>query len=253
MNKYLDLWNKKNEYVSKLEPKLAEAKEEERVLNKEETKLNETRFNSERELQELGKYEEEKQQEYDSIVYYFFPKAIQTDSQFAISSSLKNGIVVLYNGTTAKIGLPKDKTYFLPTSYVGEDGNQITIPYLSTSNEVKLVVTGTDCDVSSNSNSFIFVMKDNEVGKKKVKLTANVYRISDNEKLACEEFYLSYERKQMPDHIVTSVDCCIYDKYRIEADDTSSLSQNTDRREITLITCTSYSNKRLIIKAVEDI
>ena len=59
MNKYLDLWNKKNEYVSKLEPKLAEAKEEERVLNKEETKLNETRFNSERELQELGKYEEE--------------------------------------------------------------------------------------------------------------------------------------------------------------------------------------------------
>ena len=39
MNKYLDLWNKKNEYVSKLEPKLAEAKEEERVLNKEETKV----------------------------------------------------------------------------------------------------------------------------------------------------------------------------------------------------------------------
>ena len=59
MNKYIDLWNKKNEYVSKLEPKLAEAKEEERVLNKEEMKLNETRFNSERELQELGKYEEE--------------------------------------------------------------------------------------------------------------------------------------------------------------------------------------------------
>lgn len=59
MNKYIDLWNKKNEYVSKLEPKLAEVKEEERVLNKEEMKLNETRFNSERELQELGKYEEE--------------------------------------------------------------------------------------------------------------------------------------------------------------------------------------------------
>ena len=44
----------------------------------------------------------------------------------------------------------------------------------------------------------------------------------------------------------------IYDKYRIEANDTSSLSQNTDRREITLITCTSYSNKRLIIKAAEE-
>ena len=44
----------------------------------------------------------------------------------------------------------------------------------------------------------------------------------------------------------------IYDKYRIEADDTSSISQDTDRREITLITCTSYSNKRLIIKARAD-
>lgn len=44
----------------------------------------------------------------------------------------------------------------------------------------------------------------------------------------------------------------IYDKYRIEADDTSSISQDTDRREITLITCTSYSNKRLIIKAKAD-
>lgn len=44
----------------------------------------------------------------------------------------------------------------------------------------------------------------------------------------------------------------IYDKYRIEADDTSSISQDTDRREITLITCTSYSDKRLIIKAKAD-
>lgn len=59
MNKYIDLWSKKNEYVSKLEPKLTEVKEEEKVLNKEERKLNETRLNSERELQELGKYEEE--------------------------------------------------------------------------------------------------------------------------------------------------------------------------------------------------
>lgn len=44
----------------------------------------------------------------------------------------------------------------------------------------------------------------------------------------------------------------IYDKYRIEANNTEPLSQDTDKREITLITCTSYSNKRLIIKAVED-
>ena len=165
------------------------------------------------EIRRMSDKYKKKQQEYDSIMYYFFPKTVQTKSQLAISSTLNDVIVVLYNGKTASIGLPKDKTYFLPTSYVGKDGNQITIPYIKTSNEVKLVVTGTDCDVSSNSNSFIFVMKDNEVGKKKVKLTANVYRISDNEKLDCEEFYLSYERKQMPDHIVTSVDCCIYDKY----------------------------------------
>ena len=44
----------------------------------------------------------------------------------------------------------------------------------------------------------------------------------------------------------------IYDKYRIEANNTEPLSQDTDKREITLTTCTSYSNKRLIIKAVED-
>ena len=50
MNKYIDLWSKKNEYVSKLEPKLAEAKEEKRMLDQEERKLNETRINSEREL-----------------------------------------------------------------------------------------------------------------------------------------------------------------------------------------------------------
>lgn len=44
----------------------------------------------------------------------------------------------------------------------------------------------------------------------------------------------------------------IYDKYRIEADNTEPLSQDTNKREITLITCSSYSNKRLIIKAAED-
>ena len=59
MNKYIDLWSKKNEYVSKLEPKLTEVKEEEKVLNKEERKLNETRINSERELHKLEKYDEE--------------------------------------------------------------------------------------------------------------------------------------------------------------------------------------------------
>ena len=75
------------------------------------------------------------------------------------------------------------------------------------------MIKSDDCDVSKGSDHFVFSMKDNEVGKKKVKLIANVYRIFDNEKLASEEFYLSYERKQMPNHIVTSVDCYIYDKY----------------------------------------
>lgn len=59
MNKYIDLWSKKNEYVSKLEPKLAEAKEEKRMLDQEERKLNKTRINSERELHKLEKYDEE--------------------------------------------------------------------------------------------------------------------------------------------------------------------------------------------------
>ena len=59
MNKYIDLWNKKNEYVSKLEPKLAEVKDERRILDQEERKLNETRVNSERALHKLEKYDEE--------------------------------------------------------------------------------------------------------------------------------------------------------------------------------------------------
>lgn len=44
----------------------------------------------------------------------------------------------------------------------------------------------------------------------------------------------------------------IYEKYRVEPENTDALSQNTNKREITLITCSSYFNKRLIIKAVED-
>jgi LPXTG-site transpeptidase (sortase) family protein len=44
----------------------------------------------------------------------------------------------------------------------------------------------------------------------------------------------------------------IYEKYRVEADNVTPISQATNIREITLITCSSYSNKRLIIKACED-
>lgn len=45
----------------------------------------------------------------------------------------------------------------------------------------------------------------------------------------------------------------IYEMYRVEADNTNPLNQVTnDKREITLITCSSYSEKRLIVKAVEE-
>ena len=41
--------------------------------------------------------------------------------------------------------------------------------------------------------------------------------------------------------------------YRVEADNTNPLNQVTNgKREITLITCSSYSEKRLIVKAVEE-
>ena len=44
----------------------------------------------------------------------------------------------------------------------------------------------------------------------------------------------------------------IYSIIKVEPTDTSCLSQNTkSKREITLITCTSNSKKRIIIKAVE--
>lgn len=45
----------------------------------------------------------------------------------------------------------------------------------------------------------------------------------------------------------------IYEMYRVEADNTNPLNQATNgKREITLITCSSYSEKRLIVKAVEE-
>ncbi len=45
----------------------------------------------------------------------------------------------------------------------------------------------------------------------------------------------------------------IYEMYRVEADNTNPLNQVTNgKREITLITCSSYSEKRLIVKAVEE-
>ena len=43
----------------------------------------------------------------------------------------------------------------------------------------------------------------------------------------------------------------VYEKYKVDCSDISPLSQNTNIRELTLITCVNYSNSRLIIKAKE--
>lgn len=44
----------------------------------------------------------------------------------------------------------------------------------------------------------------------------------------------------------------VYDKYKAKPEDTSPLLQNTNgRKEITLITCSDYSTKRIIVKAKE--
>lgn len=42
----------------------------------------------------------------------------------------------------------------------------------------------------------------------------------------------------------------IYDKYKVKPDQTQALSQKTNgKREVTLITCSDYSTKRIVIKA----
>ncbi len=44
----------------------------------------------------------------------------------------------------------------------------------------------------------------------------------------------------------------VYDKYKVQPEDTSCTSQRTNgRKEITLITCTNYGTQRLIVKARE--
>lgn len=41
----------------------------------------------------------------------------------------------------------------------------------------------------------------------------------------------------------------VYDKYKVKPEDTSCLSQETDEIELTLISCTNDSSKRIIVKA----
>lgn len=45
----------------------------------------------------------------------------------------------------------------------------------------------------------------------------------------------------------------IYDIFQVIPEDVSCLKQNTNRKEITLITCTSDSKKRIIVKAKEKL
>lgn len=55
------------------------------------------------------------------------------------------------------------------------------------------------------------------------------------------------------DSNVGKVEYEIYDLYKVQPNDISCLSQNTNgRKEITLITCTNNSEKRIIVKAKES-
>lgn len=55
------------------------------------------------------------------------------------------------------------------------------------------------------------------------------------------------------DNKIGKVNYEIYDIYKVEPDDVSCLSQETNgKKEVTLITCTSDSEKRIIVKARES-
>ena len=73
-----------------------------------------------------------------------------------------------------------------------------------------MVLKSNDCDITESSNRFRFVMKDKGIGQKRVRIIATIYRMSDNDILATEKFYLCYERKSLPNHIVTSAPCYLY-------------------------------------------
>ena len=119
-----------------------------------------------------------KQKEFESIPNYFFPNESINTTPMTSESKLHDVIVVIYDGNQALIRLPKDNTFFLPVNYAEQDGNQIAIPYLLTSNEVKLTLQSNECDVFERSNEFVLTMNDTEIGHKKVKLTAVVCNIS---------------------------------------------------------------------------
>ena len=62
-----------------------------------------------------------------------------------------------------------------------------------------------------------------------------------------DTFYIS-------DNKIGKVEYEVYELYRVTPEDVSCLSQETnERKEVTLITCTNDSKKRIIVKAREVI
>ena len=55
------------------------------------------------------------------------------------------------------------------------------------------------------------------------------------------------------DNNIGRVEYEVYDIFQVLPEDVSCLNQNTNMKEITLITCTSDSKKRIIVKAKERI
>lgn len=56
------------------------------------------------------------------------------------------------------------------------------------------------------------------------------------------------------DNDIGKIEYKIYDIYRVKPEDVSCLSQDTNnKKEVTLITCTSNSKERIIVKAREII
>ncbi len=59
-------------------------------------------------------------------------------------------------------------------------------------------------------------------------------------------------RLSISDNIIGKVEYEVYDIYKVQPEDVSCLSQETNgKREVTLITCTTDSEKRIIVKAKE--
>lgn len=61
------------------------------------------------------------------------------------------------------------------------------------------------------------------------------------------------DKLKISDNTVGIVEYEIYDIYMVVPEDVSVLSQKTNnKKEVTLITCTNDSSKRIIVKAVNE-